>query len=111
MTKCAAFCCGVFLAVPAASAAEAALPERMGVLLGRLHQAVAHFPVALLLVAGALELLGAVFASERVRAAARVCLAFGAAAAVDPPHPPRHQRPEHGVDDPGRQTRAMDFNH
>lgn len=68
--------------MPAASAAEAGLPERLGVLLGRLHQAVAHFPVALLLVAGVLELLGAVFASDRTRSAARVCLVFGAAAAV-----------------------------
>ncbi len=72
----------IILFTPAAAFAADSLPDRLGTFLGRLHQAVAHFPVGLLLIAGLLELIGASFRNDRTRPAAKICLVLGAAAAV-----------------------------
>jgi uncharacterized membrane protein len=70
------------LALPTSALAADSFPDRLATLLGRLHQAIAHFPVGLLLIAGLLELVGAAFHTDRLKPAARTCLILGALAAI-----------------------------
>jgi uncharacterized membrane protein len=51
-------------------------------LLGRFHVVVVHFPIALLIVGGGLELLGLRAPNAARASAARTCIALGAASAV-----------------------------
>lgn len=64
--------------------AAAATPtwESSRLLIGRSHPMLLHFPIALLLVAGLLELWGAVVGRTERSPAARTCLALGALSAV-----------------------------
>lgn len=57
----------------------ATMTERIGQLAGRLHPVIVHFPIALLVVAGMLELFGA--GRGRMRDTVRTCLVLGALAA------------------------------
>ena len=73
---------GIMLALLESLATTMPGPAEWGRLAGRLHPAVVHFPIALILVAAAAETVSAVRRARRPSTLGLQCLSLGALAAI-----------------------------